>query len=243
MTPLRRRAWAAALLGLVATTAFALDDDALRRALPNDVPDDALLKEWSGVPDRTLVAWADYRSMTTDKAASAPIPSGPDVIDLDVLVVETSTGRELQRFHEDKAYASLMGQFDHLEIDTADYTLAPGRRAFGVRMVAVHHGFASQETAILRLLEPAGATLRPLLALETFDLLAYNDCGEGHETRRTVAIGRTSTHGHADLIVHEKRAVTPDGSAHPERCNPKVRRSERTVTLRFDGARYPDLLH
>jgi hypothetical protein len=242
----RRRLLAAALLGLAATTAFALDEDALRRAMPADVADDAILADWPGVPDRTLVAWADDGSRATGQAASAPTPSGqdmPDMIHLDVLVVETSTGREVQRFHEDKAYPSLRGQFDHLEIDTAGYTLAPGRRAFGVRMVGVHHGFASQETAILRLLEPAGATLRPVLALETFDLLAYNDCGEGHETRRTVAIGRTSTRGHADLVVHEKRAVTPDGSAHPDRCNPKIRRSERTVTLHFDGTRYPELLH
>lgn len=241
-----RQLLAAALLGLAATAAFALDEEALRSALPDDVPDDAIVKDWPGVAGRTLVAWVDYRSMTTEQAASASVPSGPDVpdvIDLDVLVVETRTGQVLQRFHEGKAYASLMGQFDHLEFDTADYALAPGRRAFGVRMVALHHGFASQDTEILRLLEPDGATLRPVLALETFDSLSYNDCGEAHETRRTVAIGQTSTRGHADLVVHEKRAVTPDGSAHPDPCHPRIRRSERTVTLRFDGTRYPDLLH
>jgi hypothetical protein len=222
-------ACAAAILGLHAPSASALDEAALRAALPDDVPEEAVLKTWPGVADRTLVAW-------TDDADAAG-----DAVDLGVLVVRTSTGEVLQRTREARAFASEAVQFDHIELDTAGYALAPGVRAFGVRIFARHLGYVAEDTTTLLLFEPDGAALRRVLALQTLGHLATRDCGEGHDVARSVAIGRTTTRGHADLVVHERSEATPDGSAHPDRCHPAIRRSERTVTLRFDGARYAGL--
>jgi hypothetical protein len=239
------RRWALtalAVMGLHGMPALALTEAELRAAVPGDVPEDAILRTWSGMPDRTLVAWVDYESMTSEKVTSAPSSSGPelpDVIDLTVLVVQTSTGREMQRLHEDRIFDSLGVQFDHVEFDTANYALAPGRRAFGVRVLGRHLGFVAEDTATLLLLEPEGDALRHVLTLKTQWHLATRDCGEGHDLTRTIAIAPTSTQGRADLVVHERREDTPDGSAHPDNCHPKVRRSERMTTLRFDGTRYP----
>lgn len=241
------RPWIAAalaVLGLHGTPALALTEAQLRAAVPGDVPDDAIFRTWIGVPDRTLVAWVDYESMTSDKVTGAPSPSGPelpDVIDLTVLVVQTSTGREMQRLHEDRIFDAAGVQFDHVEFDTANYALAPGRRAFGVRVLGRHLGYVAEDTATLLLLEPEGDTLRHVLTLKTLAHLATRDCGEGHDMTRTIAVASTSTRGHADLVVRERREDTPDGSAHPADCHPKSRRSERTTRLRFDGARYPGL--
>ena len=230
------------LLGLHAAPAFALTEAQLREAVADDIPEEAKFAAWPGVADRTLIAWTDYRSMTAPQVDGGDIPSGPtlpDVLDLTVLVVQTSTGHVMQRYHEDKAYDSVAVQFLDFEFDTADYALAPGSRAFGVRMLGRHLGYAAEDTATLHLLEPAGTALREVLTLQTMAHLATRDCGEGHDIARTVAIGKASTQGHADLIVHERREETPDGSSAPTRCHPKVRRSERTTTLRFDGERYP----
>jgi len=234
---------ALALAGLHAVPAWALTEQQLRAAIADDdLPDDALFKPWPGVPDRTLVAWSDYRSMTTDQVDGGATPTGPDVpdvVDITVLVVQTSTGHVLQRYHEDKAFDSLAVQFDRIELDTADYALAPGRRAFGVRVRGRHMGCGAEDTATLRLLEPDGASLRNLLVLQTEAHVANCDCGSSRDVTRTLAIAQSATQGHADLVVHERRDETPDGSIDPRHCHPKARRAERTLTLHFDGMRYP----
>lgn len=233
------RRWALAALAAVSlhvAAAPALSEEQLRKAVPGDVPEDAIFKAWSGVPDRTLVAWVDYEGTTADPSASAP--DQPDVIDLTVLVVESSTGRELQRVQLDKVFTSASVQFDHVDFDTANWTLAPGHRAFGVRVLGRHLGFVAEDTTTLLLLEPAGDTLRQVLALKTQAHVATRDCGVGLDVARTIAVARTSTHDRADLVVRERREDTPDDSAHKTNCRPKVKRSERTVTLRFDGTRY-----
>jgi hypothetical protein len=218
-----------ALVGLQAAPAATLTEARIRAAVTDDIPEEAQFKAWPGVPDRTLIAWTDDESTSSDEAA----------VDLTVLVVQTSTARVLQRYHEDKAWNSESVQFESLEFDTANYTLAPGSRAFGVRLFGRHLGFAAEESQTLRLLEPAGAALNKVLTLQTMSNLATRDCGEGHDMTRTVAVAPTLTRGHADLVVHERRQDTPDGSNAPTRCHPRVRHSERTTTLRFDGTRYP----
>jgi hypothetical protein len=226
------RCWtyvALALVGLQAAPAAALTDAQIRAAVTDDIPEEAQFKAWPGVPDRTLIAWTDDESASSDEAA----------VDLTVLVVQTSTAHVLQRYHEDKAWNSESVQFESVEFDTANYTLAPGSRAFGVRMFGRHLGFAAEESQTLRLLEPVGVALNKVLTLQTMSNLATRDCGEGHDIVRTLAVAPTSTRGRADLVVHERRQDTPDGSSAPTRCHPRVRRSERTTTLRFDGMRYP----
>ena len=238
------RRWALAALAagsLQAVAAPALTEEELRKAVPGDVPEDAIFKAWTGMPDRTLVAWVDYEGPPSGKVgagASPGNPDVPDVIDLTLLVVESGTGRELQRVQLDKVFTAVGVQFDHVEFDNANWTLAPGHRAFGVRLFGRHLGFVAEDTTTLLLLEPAGDTLRQVLALKTLAHVATRDCGVGLDVSRTIAIAKTPTQGRADLVVHERREDTPDDSAHKTNCHPKTRRSERTVTLRFDGTRY-----
>ncbi len=232
----RCAAAATALAGLWTAPAFALTEEQLRAAVPDAVPQEARFQAWTGVADRTLVAWTDY----TD-----PAPAGAgkddDILDLTVLVVQTSTGQVLQRFHADRIYDSRIHhvEFSKFEFDTANYALAPGRRAFGVRLVGQHLGCGAEERDVLHLLEPDGAALREVLALETLDHLAYCDCGEGHDVVRTIALAATRTQGHADLVVRERREDTPDDMQHRTNCHPRITHSQRTTTLRFDGLRYP----
>ena len=212
--------------------------------LPDDVPEDAVVKPWPGVPDRTLVAWVDYESTTSDKVDGGATPSGPavpDVVDLTVLVVQASTGRALQRVEQKKVFDPLALQFDHVDFDTANYMLQPGRRAFGVRVFGRHLGFVAEDDTTLLLFEPDGASLREVLRLQVASHLATRDCGAGHDIARTVAIAPTTTQGHADLVVRERREATPDGSRQRADCHLRVERDARTFTLRFDGLRYPGL--
>ncbi len=230
----RRLAAAVVLAGVCMAPAFALTEAQLREVVSDDIPDEAQFQDWPGVADRTLIAWTD------DVGAAAGAGAQDDVLDLTVLVVQTSSGRVLQRYHAGKAFDSRVThvEFSKFEVDTASYALAPGRRAFGIRLVGEHRGCGAEERDELHLLEADGSTLREVLALVTLDHLAYCDCGEGHDVVRTLAVAGSATRGRADLVVHERREDTPDGMRDPANCHPKVRHSQRTTTWRFDGRRY-----
>jgi hypothetical protein len=237
MGELRRRLAAAVVLaGVWTAPALALTEAQLREAVPDDMPEEAQFKAWPGAADRTLIAWTD------DVGAEAGAGAQDDVLDLTVLVVQTSSGRVLQRYHAGRIFDSRVThvEFSKFEFDTANYALAPGRRSFGIRLVGEHRGCGAEERDELHLLEPDGGTLREVLALVTLDHLAYCDCGEGHDVVRTLALAGTATRGHADLAVHERREDTPDGMKDPANCHPKVRHGQRTTTWRFDGRRYSE---
>jgi hypothetical protein len=234
--PGRRVGAALVLAGLWTAPAHALTEAQLREAVADDIPQEAQFKAWPGVADRTLVAWTD------DVGAAAGAGAQDDVLDLAVLVVQTSSGRVLQRYHAGRIFDSRVThvEFSKIEFDAADYALAPGGRAVGIRVVGEHRGCGAEERDELHLLEPDGGTLREVLALVTLDHLAYCGCGEGHDVVRTLAVANTATRGHADLAVHERREDTPDGMKNPANCHPKVRHGQRTTTWRFDGRRYSE---
>ena len=223
-----RRAWPLVLAAL-APPAFALAPEALLEAV--HAPQDAIVKAWPGVEGRTLVAWTQAQG-DLDNAAGEPVDLG-----LTVLVADTATGRVLQRYHDDAAYTSDAIAFQGISLDTADYALRPGVRAFGVRSSGVHEGCGSLEQTDLRLFEVRGDQLVPVLALPMSTHSAMCDCGGSSDMERTIEIGRGMHAGHADLLLHERRAEVDEGpSGGP--CPTRRRRSARTVVLRFYGESY-----
>jgi hypothetical protein len=203
----------------------------LRAALK--LPADALVKAWPGVADRTIVAWV--------REPSTPVGSDDRVFDRTLLIVRTSTGEVTQRLDTPAAYTSDAIEFDGLTIDTADYTLALGHRAFGLRARSHHRGCAGFSGVDLELFDIQGRTIVPVLpSMATHDRADMcGGCGEYNHVDRTISVGSTRTNGYADLIVREKRSEADAAQEVDDRCQYQDKTTTRRITLRFDGRAYP----
>jgi hypothetical protein len=200
-------------------------------------PENAVSLPWPGVADRTLVAWTTWRA---DENTTADAPED-GAIDLDLAIVQSSTGAVLQHTHQSNAWTSDADHFDGFSIDTANYAIAPGRRAFGIRVRSHHQGCAGSQGEALRLFEARGAGLAPLTRDDIVmkESVTWCDCSESREVTRTLAVAPTTTRGHADLVLRERRVEgTGKETQDRGRCEMHETRTSARALLRFDGDHY-----
>ena len=120
----------------------------------------------------------------------------------------------------------------------ANYALAEGHRALGLRVRTLHAGCMGSEAVTLELFDVRGATLQQVLSLTTMSRGDMCDCGEHHYVDRTVAIAPTRTSGYADLLVRERRTDAADGKKVHDECVFRDRKTQRQVLLHYDGTGY-----
>lgn len=225
----------AALCGLVMTTqAFA---ECEKPTLYGDFGH-STCKDWPAYPGLSITAMSQFES---GFSASGSGPEGK--YDLDLAVVSAGESKPLATYHKSDAFESDAIAFEDLKLDTARYTLTPELRAFGVR--TTFKGSSSvnplNET-LLSLYVKEGNTLRPVME----GLITYkyggewdgNCAGERYEITRTLEIGKTSSHGYADLIVKTVLMETV-GKGKGEACksNSVTAKPVQTI-LRYDGKNY-----
>jgi hypothetical protein len=234
-TTAQRPACGAGLVARVASALGRADAPGLRTAC----------KPMPSAPAKSIVALAYIGTPAgidggTDDSAD---DSADGDYDLDVLTVDAADGTVLAHLHQERAIGSDAIRFTGLDIDSANYRLAPGVRAFGVTVA--HRGssriapFGSSE---LRLFVENDGVLRQVLER----LLLAEGGGEWDgrcqgrmgELRRTVAIGQPGAHGFADLVVGTRSRTTlkqARGNAcrHVQRA-PQIGR----VIWRYDGQQY-----
>ncbi|MHA6195045.1 PA3715 family protein [Pseudomonas wadenswilerensis] len=163
---------------------------------------------------------------------------------LEVVVADAVSGKIIAHHYQETAIVSDAVQFKSLALDTARYQIAPGLRAFGVR---IGHTGSSRVNPFgsetLRLYVYDGSQLREVLS----DLVVSSNggewdgmcAGEFHETNRTLAIGKPGKDGFASLRVSEKstgsRAIVKgDDDCEEIESAP----TSATYTLEYDGSRY-----
>lgn len=192
----------------------------------------AICKAWPGNPAKHIVALARPQDGATDDAAN---------YDLDVVVVHTQSGEILQHVLRKGAITSDAMRFDGIGLDTANYALARGVRAFGVRTSHSHIGGTSSSDETLSLYVPDGNELKPVL----LDLPMYSsvsdrggECNEARETARTLAMDSASSHGYAHLVVIEKSSNQEIKTLKEGGCVETVSRSSHRYVLQFDGTKY-----
>ena len=194
-------------------------------------PEDAIVKAWPGVPDRTLVGWTVVR----------PDPNGgTELVDLTLLLMQTSTGRTLARGRFAAAWASDAIAFRSIAFDTAAWALVAGQRAFGVRANFSHPGrLTTVEQANLWLFELRGSAIVPVLSHLLVDqTIESGQCGVYRERHVTLAVAPTRSHGHADLKLDATGMDAKDARVEPPgACIDEVARHWQGV-LRYDGTRY-----
>lgn len=163
----------------------------------------AICKSWPGDASKTLVALVREKDGSTQ---------GMSEFDLDVMVVKTNGTEILQHLSLPNAIVSDAIQFEGITLDTANYSLAPGQRAFGLRARYGHNGGVSSSHETLSLYLPVGKTLKIVLdGIATSESVWMqgvigSDCNETSDTTRTVAIGKTRKYGYFDLVITEYAA-------------------------------------
>ena len=200
--------------------------------------DFSVCKDWLVDPPLTITA--------VSKFVADPVYGGGGRIgsyDLNLAVLSANDSTPLATWHQPSAFPTDAIALESVELDTARYKLTPTLRAFGVR--AIFKGSSSvnplNET-VLSLYVKEGDKLRPVLDR----LVVYrfsgewdgNCAGDRGTTVRTIEIGKTSSHGFADLIL---KSVTTGltGEGPPETCEIKtINYKPEMTTLRYDGKSY-----
>jgi hypothetical protein len=188
---------------------------------------------------RAIVALT-YRA-GEEKTGQELTTSEPDAYDLDLAIVDLATGNIISHIHEPAAIPHDAVTFDRLTIDTGRYILASGKRAFGIRIDhSAHCHDCLYETTELELYLPNGRRLQKILntVVDETQSDPTNQCPDGAvRDQATLSIGNGENHGLADLIL--STVTTLDNACGDKDAKPEQATSRKTLTLRFDGHRYP----
>lgn len=199
-------------------------------------------KIWPIDSSQTIVVLAHFQ-----KGSSFTSPeSNMGLYDLDILLVKTKSARVVSRLFQKGALSSDSVGLDRIAIDTARYNLAPNVRAFGIRVHYAHpKRYYPHEFEDLNLYVINGEEISLVLdKLGTIDSGGeVGECdGFFSDTRRTLAIGKTTSHGYADLVVTTKTIDSETKILNGECVEVKQQPSVTQDTLQFDGKAYPHVV-
>jgi hypothetical protein len=163
---------------------------------------------------------------------------------LEIALVDNRTTKVLRRAFFKQRFISDGYRFDGIEIDTANYAIAPNLRAIGIR--ANYHidlGFTSSQS--LTLFIPSGTTYKEVLSDAVMAISFtknWPSCtNETREATRTVSIAKEISRGYFDHLVRESLvdAREHEGLKPGDDCISSIEHKEtKTYTLRFDGKHY-----
>ncbi|RON53283.1 hypothetical protein BK666_00545 [Pseudomonas frederiksbergensis] len=198
----------------------------------------SVCKDWPAYPGLTITALSQFES---GYSASDSGPEGK--YDLDLAVVSAGVSQPLATYRKSAAFESDAIEYKDLQLDTARYKLTPELRAFGVLVTFSGSSRVNPVSEkMLSLFVKEGDKLRPVLDKLLIDEYGGEwdgSCaGELYHHTRTVDIGKTSSHGYADLIV--KTVTTRDvGKGEGDACESKSTTAKPVLTtLRYDGKSY-----
>ncbi|MFC3650803.1 hypothetical protein ACFONN_04555 [Dyella humi] len=163
------------------------------------------------------------------------------VYDLDVVSIDLATNAVLAHTHQPQAISSDGVVFDSLTIDTARYILAPGQRAFGIR---IDHSAQCYQCAYsfteLTLYLADGHQLKEILSInaDVTRSTPTDACPNAVSNSKTnVSIGKGTSHGPADIVLSTTTSTDANSEdGQPKECSST---SSNTNTIHFDGVRYP----
>lgn len=204
-------------------------------------------KVWPADPDKSILALAHLQK-------TVPVDPEEYKHNLDVLLVNTESGKILQHFFQEGAFVSNAVALSGIMIDTARYKLAPEIRAFGVRATFKSNSHMySVNDKIINLYVSKNQKLKLVLA----DLIMNDDSNSGQfdmvgedsctitesNTQRTLAIAKTASHGYADLLLQEKTSKSESKLVKNE-CITATTPTTKQYTLHFNDDVYevPDEL-
>lgn len=144
-------------------------------------------------------------------------------VGLDVFFVNIDSGKVLAQSSMPNAYTApdgVKGYYpSNSAVDTARYQLTPSIRAVGVRTAfAQHTGYE-----LLTLMVRQGSNIVPVL-----DNLVTAITDDKRDTKRVLEMGKSTSNGYADIIIHETvQNLADSADVH-----------QRDYMLHFDGKHY-----
>ncbi|HTD29197.1 MAG TPA: hypothetical protein VK660_07395, partial [Xanthomonadaceae bacterium] len=182
------------------------------------------------------------------RSGKATSPGDDPGYDLDVVILRLEDGSLVARTEHTGHVDSDAITFQGISIDTANYALAPGKRAFGLTIHHDSHCYACDYGQTdLTLYWQHGNKLDDIL-----DTMVQETRGEGGgadcddiptESTRTIKVAPTSSHGLADLLLTTTTKLSQyDDAEAVAACKDKSKipaASVSTIKLSFDGRSYP----
>lgn len=166
-----------------------------------------------------------------------------DDYDLEVVVVETKTGRLLQQKFQKSKLESVINNLTAIEIEPISYQLAKGVKAFAIRSKHENNSdFGSEKKHILNLYVLHGRTLNNVL--QDFPVFYArklgNSCGlYDLEVNWSIQYAKTSRRGFVDLILQEEQIdftkSSPEGS---DACVDEKISHIQSYLVQYDGKSY-----
>ncbi|MFS2158549.1 hypothetical protein ACCD10_14445 [Pseudomonas sp. Pseusp122] len=162
---------------------------------------------------------------------------------LEVLSADAATGAIKSHVYQSGAINSDAIQFRSLSLDTARYQLAPGIRAFGVRMDYTGSSRVNPyEATALNLYVEEGQKIRKVLnnlkINESNGEWDGNCEGDFSASHRTLSIGKNASKGFATLMLDSK-TVTSHNVPKGDDCNEAEDKPELKKTeLSYNGKQY-----
>ena len=198
----------------------------------------SVCKDWPAYPGLSIAALSQLEPRPSSDS------SGPDgIYDLDLALVSTDGSKPVATYHRASVFESDAIALEGLQLDTAQYKLTSELRAFGLRVLFKGSSRINPfDQTLLSLYVKDGEMVRPVMdRLVTYQYSGEwdgNCAGERSEVVRTIEIGKTSSHGYADLIVKSVSTATV-GEGKGEACQSRSTKAKPVLsTLQYDGKQY-----
>lgn len=228
-------------IGCAALCGWLLAGQALADCTPPAVSGDSgfsICKNWPAYPGQTINAQAKF-----ERAADYVEDNSHGFYDVELSVLQDGNPSPVATYRQASAFETSGVALVELALDTARYKLAPDFRAFGLRARVTNSSRLNPlEEVQLSLYVREGAKLRPVLSqllVSQYSGEWDDNCtGQRSEITRTLEIGKTSSHGYADLIVKTQGTGT-SSEGEGDACEDKtIVYKPVLTTLRYDGKSY-----
>ncbi|CNE94658.1 hypothetical protein QVN42_15240 [Yersinia nurmii] len=196
-----------------------------------------ICKIWPYAPDKTIVVMtliSDIPEQYSDQPT----------YDVDVLVVDSTTGKLIAHRYDQNAISDDAIYTDNISIDTARYQLTADNRAFGIR---TYHRGSSRVNPIadyvLTLYSLQDGKLNKLtkpLQMDQYSAEWDGNCaGEFSEDKRTISVAKTQTHGFNDLQINSVTTSRRSELVKEDNCVDKeVSVRKNSMLLKYNGTEY-----
>jgi hypothetical protein len=175
--------------------------------------------------------------------APSEATSSDHALILDLALLEFESGDVLAHLRDDDAVPNDEPSVETITLDTGRYLLAPGKRAFGVRLHKVYSRTEGPDEEIALYLLSDGQlrrVLRPTMVATSVRPEDPECPSRSTESGTKLIVDRGKSQGMANIVLRTKTTFDFAGEANPGPACEAPAPSVKVRTLRFDGGEYQE---
>ncbi|WP_028982236.1 hypothetical protein [Sporocytophaga myxococcoides] len=165
------------------------------------------------------------------------------LLDSYILIIDSNTGKILNKFFEKEAWTSDAIVLKEIRIDFAPYKISTNTRAFGVRIKFEGSSrYNPYVTESISLFVPEGSVLKRVL--KSAEVYSYqgeytDNCkGEISEEKKVIIISENKTNNYNDLTIKSTSKVTTISGSNGDCKYKDIPGKPIVTTLKFNGTEY-----